>query len=398
MQNKIFEVSPFWSWLSFFNIKRCALLALIFFLVFEMVARVSPIIWGKHVHRPYAVSYAPCQESCDYQGKKVQWYSNERGARGSLYASQNVQIATFGSSTTSNSLVSQKFTWPEQLKGGENSDIHVDNFGKDGAGNKEIESILKHLISQGAKYDAILIMDHFSHEERKVSDKIAFSDWGKHSSKLPLKTPELLFNALLDSAKNLVKSNSLLLALSEQILKRRSANSDDGQYPHPDPLDHKNRESRNAGLVQFVDLPEEAVTTEKVQYIQTRMKTLIQLAKQMTDKVYFVIQPVAFDENELPGVAQNWYSLYPASEVEAIYLSNKTVATRIRNVQQVIADFAKQNNIATIDLDQYLRPKLQERDDLFFDKWHLSPQGNEVAGEFIAAQLKQEHIINHNEN
>ena len=120
----IVQVSPFWSYLRFFKLKRIALIVIIFFICFEAIARLAPIIIGKNVHRPFTVSHSICMEGCDIQGKKVSWITNERGARGSLFHGEKIQIAVFGSSTSANVLITQELTWPEQIKANLDREIH----------------------------------------------------------------------------------------------------------------------------------------------------------------------------------------------------------------------------------------------------------------------------------
>jgi len=91
-------------------------------------------------------------------------------------------------------------TWPEQIKVSASADVHVDNYARDGAGNKEIESILKHLVKTNGRYDAILIMDHYGHEGRAVDDGVAFKDWGHVTAeKYFLKSPVLIAQNVIDA-------------------------------------------------------------------------------------------------------------------------------------------------------------------------------------------------------
>ena len=140
---------------------KAILSVIILVAIFEATYNLSPLIIGSFVHKQFTVSQTKCRIFCDTQGEKIVWQTNERGARGSFYNKQNLSIATFGSSTTASSLITQNLTWPEQLKKSNKTTVHVDNYAKDGFGNKEIEVILKDILKKKIKYDVILIMDHF---------------------------------------------------------------------------------------------------------------------------------------------------------------------------------------------------------------------------------------------
>ena len=95
----------------------------------------------------------------------------------------------------------------------------------------------------------------------------------------------------------------------------------------------------------------------------------------------------------MPGVSKKWFSLYPVSKDKPNYKSNKSVAFDIRKVQKIVAKAAANNSARIIDLDEYIRPYLRKQDDLFFDKWHLAPKGNQIAGKFIADQLIIDSVL-----
>ena len=159
------------------------------------------------------------------------------------------------------------------------------------------------------------------------------------------------------------------------------------KFRHPPSLDIKNRELRNSGKVKLVDRLIQQLSEEEIKYIENRVKALSSLAKSITGNVYFLVQPIAYDEQELPGVSKRWFSLYPLAENEPIYKSNKTVAWRHRLVNSRVIEFAKRNGIKIIDLDNEMRKLLSSNDDLFYDKWHLSPKGAQVTADIIRNQI-----------
>ncbi len=402
MTRKIIEVSPFWSFLSFFTLQRILLICLIFLICFELIARLAPTIIGKNVHRLFTVNQSSCLEECQAQGKKIIWKTNERGARGSLFREQDIQIAIFGSSTSINSLITQKLTWPEQIKVNVGSKIHVDNFAKDGAGNKEIESILNHLINAKYRYDAILIMDHYGHENRAADDGTAFKDWGRITSEnFFLKSPELIvryFRNIFNKEEiqkyllNIIKNDKVISFLKTNLTISQNQ-PELGAFKHFPRRARSNRELRNLDEIKFIDTPEIPVTEKTRNFIYSRIDRLNKLAKQISPKVYFITQPVAYDKYELPGVSKKWFNLIPIAEDKHHYISNKSRAFDIRKKQAIVIKAAMENNADIIDLDNYLRPQLKEKDDMFFDKWHLTPQGNKITGKFIADRLISDKVF-----
>lgn len=394
MASKIFEVSSFWSELRVGTPLRWIATILIALVCFEAVARIAPLVIGKHVHRPFSVTTDPCREACDAQGKQVVWRTNERGARAEMYRGEAVQIAVFGSSTSANSLITQELSWSEQLRAHLPGEAHIDNFARNGTGNKEMESVLQELRRTGAHYRVVLIMDHFGHEERPVDDRIAFRDWARVAAEESLlKSPALLRRKLGEELAD--PFAGLMATLHSHHLFAATADDTAGSrgFRHPPPLAHSNRELRNQGKVQLVDQPDAEPSAEKRRYIEARVARLAELAAAVADHVYFLTQPVAYDELEVPGVSARWYTLYPIAPDRPVYLSDRSVAAQIRAVQKIVVEAAERSGAEVIDIDGHMRPLLRERDDLFIDKWHFAPLGCAIAGEFLAERLVADGVL-----
>jgi hypothetical protein len=127
---------------------------------------------------------------------------------------------------------------------------------------------------------------------------------------------------------------------------------------------------------------------EDQRFIQQETRRLIETARTIADHVYLIAQPVAYDEQEIPGVGQNWFDLYPIPGRDAYY-DNRSVAEWIRAETSLMVNTAHEMGVPVIDLDHYMRPLLATRDDLFYDKWHYAPAGARMAAELVAKSLRE---------
>ena len=110
----------------------------------------------------------------------------------------------------------------------------------------------------------------------------------------------------------------------------------------------------------------------------------------VSSQVILISQPIAYDEEELPEVANRWYRLYPFPGREKAYFSNRSVATGVRANSKAATDTAQTMGVQVIRLDEHMRPMLRFRDDLFDDKWHFTAAGAEVAAEYVSRRLALE--------
>lgn len=351
---------------------RTLLRAAVVLASFELVARVGPWVVPKTVHQPFLLSARQIDAVTDGEGKRtVKWVTNERGARGRPFRGQSHEIAVLGSSTTAGTLLDQQEAWPSRLASWLPC-VHVDNFARDGAIISDAARILDHFAATGARYETVIIMQHGDTGERRLSD--AFQFWGQWDSSAALQGPELT-----------VKHARLQIAREERLAVVRRWFSP-STARRRDPNDLRNWKRRQSSNFSFVRESGKLTPGEETQ-IATRGRELFEVAKRAADRVYFVSQPVAFDESELPAVAARWFSLYPATTVPGAYRDNASVAERIRSETAVLRAEALRNAITVIELDDFMRSMLRKRGDLFLDKWHFSRNGAAVAAQRVAEQL-----------
>jgi len=150
------------------------------------------------------------------------------------------------------------------------------------------------------------------------------------------------------------------------------------------------RQLRSSGKVKLVD-KEIQIAPEKNAEIRNQTRDVFEAAFKVADKVYFLVQPIAYDPDEHPGVATRWYSMYPVKGRDGYYYSNKSMASVTRAREAIAKEVAVEMGISIIDLDGFIQPKLCQRDDMFEDKWHFSPAGAEIAAKFIAETLRTDN-------
>ena len=350
---------------------------LIILICMEAVARLSPHIVGRIVHQRFQYSERLCRTHCENQGKMIRWITNENGARGPLYHNQPVRIAVFGSSTSADSMLDQDQSMSEQLRKQLGADIvHVDNYARDGASNNEAEIIMNYFHDIGRRYDIILIMVHPAHH--KVDEETAFHYWGQWSSNGMIRFPALLRRRVKEQVKTEPRLNRIDRFVHDSWLNKK-AQLKAGL----------SRAARRAIRAQatFVDF-DASLSPRQKQEIELSMTTLLEAASRTNDRVYLLLQPVAYDETEHPLVAKRWYALRHIKDRNNCYCSNKSIAEGLRNANSIMEDVASRRRITVIDLDGYIKPILRHRYDLFEDKWHFAPAGAQVAAAFIAERLR----------
>ncbi|MHC4386242.1 MAG: hypothetical protein ACYSUG_04550 [Planctomycetota bacterium] len=345
----------------------------------EVVSRIAPHLVSKCVHQRFGHSQRISQVDWSNYGEPIVWRSNENGARGGLYQGQPVRIAVFGSSTSIDSLLSQDQCWSESLRCslGE-SMVHVDNYARDAAGAAEALHILKDLEKKQIHYDVVLIMAMIGQSVNIVTtDTTCYHYWSSWSAQGPLKFPGILRKR----AKKQVQQEPFLNRIDRYVQEN---------WLHPDvdrtPIREKRR-LRNEGLVQLHDVERKKWTDADIQKREAMISKLLTTAKNVSEHCFVVTQPVAYDQEELPGVSRRWGSLYPIKGTPGCYKNNRSVAEGIRIENTFFAEQAPVYGVDVIDLDRYIRPLLRQRDDLFEDKWHFSPEGCSVAADYIASQI-----------
>ena len=374
---KVFQLSRFWIAARRMISLKFFMAMLIILICMEAVARLSPHVVGRIVHQRFQYSERLCRIQCENQGKMIRWTTNENGARGPLYHNQPVRIAVFGSSTIADSMLDQTQSMSEQLRKQLGADIvHVDNYARDGASNKEAEFIMNHSHDIGRRYDIVLIMVHPAYH--KVDEETAFHYWGQWSSNGMIKFPTLLRRRVKEQVKTEPRLNRIDRFVHDSWLNKK--------------LQLKaglSRTARRAIRAQapFVDV-DTFLKPQQKQEIELSMTTLLEAASRTTDRVYLLLQPVAYDETEHPLVAKRWYALSGTKNRGNVYKSNKSIAESIRNANSIMEDVASRKCIHVIDLDGYLKPMLRHRYDLFEDKWHFAPAGAQIAAAFIAERLR----------
>lgn len=347
----------------------------------ELTARVAPDLITKQVHQRFLYSKRLCKMQCTNYGKQLTWMANGRGARGDLFHGEPVEIAIFGSSTSEDAMLDQEQSWAQCLKRALGPGVHVDNYGRDNSYLGQAVEILKEFWRTGRRYHIALLQVTVGRDRQPAYPEDAFHYWGLWpSGGRPLVFPRMLKSRLEAQ----LKSEATLLALCEKV-------HDFFRPPpprkHPRRNSRANRYLRAEGKVQLVYQPR-PLTVEDQQYVLDETKRLIQVARQVADRVYLIAQPVAYDEHEHPGVARRWFSLYPIKGRHAYY-DNRSVAEWIREETALMTQASNQANVPVIDVDNYLRPMLATRDDLFDDKWHYAPAGAELAARFVAESIRR---------
>jgi hypothetical protein len=336
----------------------------------EAVARLSPLVVGRHVHQPflYSVERREMPVAGTMVPRTAVWRGNARGARGDLYRGQPVEIAVVGSSTTASTLLSQEETWPEQLRS-RLGRVHVDNYARDDAFQKEAARILRHVAVRGRGYDAILVMTHVDEKRRRDREREALHHWGGWAAKDGWVQADWL---LVERLKNQLAAEPRLKALAPGRMHERL---------------WRDRERRLAGGVEFVD--EVAVIDDtRRRFVQEETRRLLEAAQAAGDRVFLVLQPIAYDEREHPGVARRWMRLFRVPGRPGCFRSHRAVAEEVRAKNRLMAAVAEEMGVEVVDVDGLLRPHLRERDDLFYDRWHFTAEGAALAASYVAAVMR----------
>jgi hypothetical protein len=360
---------------------RSLLAVFIMLFAFEVVSRLAPSIIGKQIHQKYLYNKRICQQDCTNKDKLITWQANGRGARGDIYNAQLVQIAVLGTSTSIDSLLDQKQCYSQQLKNklGPNK-VHVDNFARDGSGMTQAITILEHFTEKGSKYDAVLIMEHFDIEDEDLQTS-TFHYWGQWVvDKEMFKFPTLLRKRIKQQVKTEPRLNRIDRWVHDKLLKPDKP---------ADPGRNERRMIRQSPAVKLVDIPIN-ISDNRTRLIRQKTQQLIKAAKKVTDRVYVISQPYAYDHSQLPGVADKWFALRKVNDTEDLYYSNKSIAEFGRAQNSMIEQAARSADAGIIDLDGFMRKFLCKRDDLFDDKWHFAPAGADLAAEFVAEKIRDD--------
>ena len=360
---------------------RLLIAAFILLFTFEAVSRLAPSIVGKQVHQKYLYYKRICQQDCTNKDKPITWQANGRGARGDIYHAQQMQIAVLGSSTSIDSLLDQKQCYSQKLKEKLGpAKVHVDNFARDGSGMTQAQIILEHFADKGFKYDAVLIMGHFDIEEENLQTS-TFHYWGQWVvDKGTLKFPALLRKRIKQQVKTEPRLNRIDRWVHDELL---------GPNKPLKPGRNEIRVIRKNQADKLVDIPIE-VGDSRARLVCEQTEQLIKAAKKVTDRVYVISQPYAYDDSQLPGVADKWFTLRKVNDTDDLYYSNKSIADAGRMQNSMIEQTARSAGAGVIDLDGFMRKFLCERDDLFDDKWHFAPAGAELAAGFIAQKIRDD--------
>jgi hypothetical protein len=385
----IFEPSPFWhAFRRLWSLRAIGIFA-IFALCLDLTGRVAPSLIGVQVHQRYLYTTRTSEVDDTTLSKQITWVANGRGARGDLYHGQPTEIAVFGSSTSEDWGLDQQKTWAQQVKltlGGRSH--HVDNYARNDSYHGEAIVILEELARTGRRYDIILLMVAIDPRVSRDSPENAFFFWGQWRSRYSgiLQPWHLLYRRLSAQA----MSEPRLMAVREWVVRLNSTPAPPRRHPQRNA--RSNRVLRNDGKIRLQYAPLKqfpGLGDDDRPIVERETKRLLEAAHEVGDSVFFVAQPVAYDENELAGVAERWFSLYPIENQDA-YHDNRSVAESIRKSTAVMADVAETLGVPVIDVDAHMRTLLAERDDLFFDKWHYTEAGAEVAAQCIADFLRKD--------
>lgn len=399
MTNAVFHVSPVWvHLLKLLRIRRIFELMIVL-VIWEGLALAAPMVVGEEVNQPFRMFAEPCHEGCRSANEIDHFWTNEMGARGDMMRPNVESIATFGSSTMAETLLDQADTFPEKLAAHYRADgvsVHVDNYGRDGAGNKEIEVLLSDMAAHGKHYDEIIIMDHWGHEDRAATRENTYQYTSRWYAKGPVAFAPIIwrgFQQQLGTEPRLIAAEQWVAGEAKalrDVVARPTRGEQAEVFHHPPELSPGNRALRASGRIQLVDIRQQMTDQQKA-YIEARVDRLTALARKVAPEVVILTQPVAYADNELPGVSSRWDSLYPVSETQPVYKSDRSVAEGIRLTDAVAAYEARQDGAVVVELDSLVKPFLAARDDLFLDKWHAAAPGAALWADLVYADLKRQH-------
>lgn len=296
--------------------------------------------------------------------------SSIRGALGSHYRNQKNFCIMIGGSTLATHEVHRDFSF-QQFVEKMTDQIHLENFSYAGHTWSSFELIVKEAISFDRRINCVILSSrllHFSFEKNKFPFHFS-KQWyfflEKHNFQL----------WLFDFIKNRLAERSgrtLLRPLFEPL----KARMDKILFYNPiqklgNPF--KYREST-------VDWSEERpqLNEVRIQKMREYFERTIELAKNYNLKLILLSHNNAYDELEVPGVAQKWSDLY--FDKSNRLLPNSYLARRDRLSDQFISEWSKQDNIPFINLDDWGRELVRVSNDYYIDRWHFSEKGMTLIG------------------
>lgn len=306
--------------------------------------------------------------------------SNSNGAFTPLYRGEKKNGAFFGGCNflDNNSYKDQISKKLSDFMG----DVFIENFSEPGLYCRPLVQKLKKI---NKKYDYIFISsqclrDEFWNEETFLSFKkykYYFMDEFKNRMK------NLKREIFSKSKKNESKKK-------KKIVKFNIPDP----FPEFDAYDFRiKRFYRNLGKVKFYSqdiIPSEVILVQMIEAARKMFKETLRYS----DKVYFITNAIAYGKDELPGVSKRWQLLfsvndwkYHSSVEKDLFLDNQSYARFIRKSNKLLSRVAREYGIKIIDLDSYLKKHLNKREDLFYDRQHLTPKGVKLAAEYIYSEM-----------
>ena len=319
--------------------------------------------------------------------------SNSNGAYSQLYRGEKKLIALFGGCNTFNAEINshenQLSTKLSKIMG----DTFVENIIKEGLYCRIIAEKLK---AMNKKYDYIFISNRCSRDRNWLNESAKRCDFKPFSSikkyrycflnevktKIQNIKQSLFLKSFHQNRKNI--DNHFIVKYSVPLsLPELGSNINDQPATA--------RWHRNLGKVTLYSqnkIRSEIITAEKIK----AARKMFEAAMIYSKKVYFITEPIAYDENELPGVSEKWTILHSGvfnalQKDRDLFVNNKSHAESIRFNNKLLSRVAREYGIKTIDLDSHLRQYLHKRDDLFYTHDTLTPKGTELAAKYIHNEM-----------
>lgn len=233
----------------------------------------------------------------------------------------------------------------------------------------QARTILQELNEKSKKYDCVIIGVQPT-GKLESSDRMAFPFWGQYD-KYRQRPFYWSYKKLKDS---LFHSEHLGDFFHYFMPKKNSSMSR-----------FESRMWRRDNPDKLIYLPL-VLSQQLVDQRKRRMRLLFDEARRLATEVYFISQPIAYSEDEHSNVQDVWWDRYKrvTKDGNIVFLNNKAVAEEKRFFNKIAIDVAKTQDVEVIDLDHHLKGHLQYPRQMFYDKWHLTEYGVELAAEYVS--------------
>lgn len=364
--------------ITIFDMKKRVVFIFLMLLGFWCAPHLAKLLFQKSLHAPLSTRLF-WQEKIQAHSPEVSLYEsflyrfNDLGNPMRSYRGEPRRCLIMGGST----YFSKHVEWQESFLyklDHKNPKTYFEPFVYESLKDGQALTILQDLSRRSEKFDCIMIGVQPTGELEASKEK-AFPFWGQYSKYA--KNP--IFWVYKKSRDSLLHSEHLGAFLRKALFEQEGGASKKKQLlwrkENPDKL---------------VYAPLE-VTREFTERRKKRMRNLFKLAKKISPRVFFIGQPIAYAENQHPHVPHLWWDKYERKigNAETIFLNNRAVAEEKRFFNKISAQVAESEGVQVIDLDQHLKEFLQYPRQVYYDKWHLTEYGTELAADYVAGFLEE---------